>query len=71
MEVEPAQPLALVLAHFRKDKSLFPVLTALRTRAVYGVATGMFPVSAIDRLPHGDGQTVRKVCKHFGLDLPA
>jgi hypothetical protein len=66
-----AEPLALVLAHFRRGEDLFPLLTALRIQTVCEVVDGVKPISEIDRLPHGDGRTVRNVCAHFGLKLPA
>lgn len=71
MKIEPAAPLALVLAHLRKGSELFPVTTSLRIQILCGVIDGTVPVSEIDRLPHGDGKTVRNVCAHFGLKLPA
>ncbi|MEN9413137.1 MAG: hypothetical protein RLZZ342_224 [Candidatus Parcubacteria bacterium] len=71
MQEEIAHPLALVLAHFRKGENLFPTLTLLRVHTLSNVVRGDVPVSEIDRLPHGDGKTVRNVCAHFGLKLPA
>jgi hypothetical protein len=71
MQDEVAHPLALVLAHFRKNETLFPTITMLRVQTLCSVMRGDVPVSEIDRLPHGDGKTVRNVCTHFRLKLPA
>jgi hypothetical protein len=64
-----SHPLALALEYFEKGRMDFPVLTGLIVSTVYNVFTGVYAESAIDRLPHGEGERVREVCTHFGLQL--
>ena len=70
MTTEDVHPLALVIEYFEKGREDFPVFTCLVVNTIHHILDGTLHHRELDRLPSGQGQRVRNVCRHFGLQMP-